>query len=349
MEKSEFRVLIKHYFLRKKTITQTEVALKKYYPDSCPSHGMIQKWFTEFKCGRTSTEDAHRPGRPIEVTTPEMIDKIHDLVLNEPKIKVREIVKTVNVSYERVLNILHEHLHMNKLCARWVPRLLTIQQKRIRVTTSQANLAMLKRNPGEFMRRIVTMDETWIHHYTPESSQQSKQWTKIGSSAPKRPKTQQWAGKVMASVFWDAHGIIFIDYLQKGSTITGAYYAALLDRLVDEIGKKRPHMKKKKILFLDDNAPSHTSMVAMAKKHELSFELVPHPPYSPDLAPSDYYLFPNLKRWLCGKQFHTNEEVEFETDAYFGQLDKSYFLEGIKKLENRWTRCIELKGEYVEK
>ncbi|XP_055308260.1 uncharacterized protein LOC129572342, partial [Sitodiplosis mosellana] len=197
--------------------------------DSAPSHKVLHKWFTEFKCGRMSTEDAARSGRPNEVTTPEMIDKIHDLVLNHPKMKVREIVETVNVSYERVLNILHEHLHMNKLCARWVPRLLTIQQKRIRVTTSEANLAHFKRNPSEFLRRLVTMDETWIHHYTPESSQQAKEWTKLGSPPAKRPKTQQWAGKVMASVFWDAHGIIFIDYLEKGRTITGAYYAALLD------------------------------------------------------------------------------------------------------------------------
>ena len=61
---------------------------------------------------------------------------------------------------------------------------------------------------------------------------------------------QQSAGKVMASVFWDAHGVIFIDYLEKGRTITGAYYAELLDRLVDEIMKKRPHFKKKKSFFM---------------------------------------------------------------------------------------------------
>ena len=61
----------------------------------------------------------------------------------------------------------------------------------------------------------------------------------------------------MASVFWNAHGVIFIDYLAKGRTITRAYYAALLDRLFDEIRKKRPHLKMKKIFFHDDNAPLH--------------------------------------------------------------------------------------------
>ena len=79
------------------------------------------------------------------------------------------------------------------------------------------------------------MDKTWIHHYTPESRQGSKQWVKPRENAPKRPKTQQSAGKVMTSVFWGTHRVIFIDCLEKGRTITGAYYAALLDRLVDEI------------------------------------------------------------------------------------------------------------------
>ena len=88
------------------------------------------------------------------------------------------------------------------------------------------------------------MDVTWIHHYTLESREESKEWLTPGESTPKRPKTQQSSGKVIASVFWDAHGVIFIDYLEKGRTITGEFYAALLDRLVDEIRKKRPHFKK---------------------------------------------------------------------------------------------------------
>ncbi|KAM8718912.1 hypothetical protein ACLKA7_011591 [Drosophila subpalustris] len=142
---------------------------------------------------------------------------------------------------------------------------------------------MFTRNKSEFLRRYITMDETWIHHFTPESNRQSAEWHAAGESRPKRPKTQQLAGKVMASVFWDAHGIIFIDYLQKGQTISSDYYMALLERLKYEIAKKRPHMAKKKVLFHQDNAPCHKSMKTMAKLNELGFELLPHPPYSPDL------------------------------------------------------------------
>ncbi|GFX68646.1 histone-lysine N-methyltransferase SETMAR [Trichonephila clavipes] len=75
-----------------------------------------------------------------------------------------------------------------------------------------------------------------------------------------------------------------------------------------ELAEKRPHLQKKKILFHQDNAPSHTSSVAMAKINELVFELLDHPPYSPDLAPSDFFLFPHLKFALGGHRFSSNKE-----------------------------------------
>ena len=96
-----------------------------------------------------------------------------------------------------------------------------------------------------FLRRYVTMNETWIHYYTPEIKRSSAEWTAAGESHPKRPKTQQWAGKVMASVFWDAHGILFIEYLKKGKTINIDYHMALLDRLSAEIKKNGLTCKRK--------------------------------------------------------------------------------------------------------
>ena len=90
------------------------------------------------------------------------------------------------------------------------------------------------------------MDGTWIYHYTPETKKSSAEWTAAGKSRPKRPKTQQWAGKVMASVIWDVHVTLSIDYLEKGKTINSDYYMALLDQLISEIKKKRPRMENKK-------------------------------------------------------------------------------------------------------
>ena len=87
----------------------------------------------------------------------------------------------------------------------------------------------------------------------------------------------------------------------------------------------------------------------MAKFHELRYELLPHPSYSSDLAPSDYFLFSKLKKWLGGKRFYSNDENFSQTNTYLEDLEKSYFLEGLQKLEKRWTKCIQLKGDYIEK
>ena len=148
--------------------------------------------------------------------------------------KVREIAETVGISKDRVGHILHAILGMRKLSARWVPRLLTPDNKRNRETTSEQCLTLFKRNPKEFLRRFVTVDETRIHWYTPETKEQSKQWTSPGERAPKKAKTVLSAGKVMTTVFWDSQGVIYIDYLEKGKTITGLNYTKLLGRIAEK-------------------------------------------------------------------------------------------------------------------
>ena len=116
------------------------------------------------------------------------------------------------------------------------------------------------------------MDETWIHHFTLESNRKSFERTAAGESPLTRPKAQPLAGKVLASIFWDAQGILFIDYLEKERSINSKYYIALLVHLKKEIPKKWSQMKKKKVLFPEDNAPCHKSIATMAKLHELHFE-----------------------------------------------------------------------------
>jgi len=137
----------------------------------------------------------------------------------------------------------------------------------------------------------------------------------------------------MATGFWDSQGVIYIEYLKKGKTVTGLYYAELLGRFAAELQNIRPHLAKKKVLFHHDNAPAHISALAKAKLVELGYELLPHPPYSPDVAPCDFFLFPNLKKSLAEQKLASNEEVVAATEAYFADLEKTYFSDGLKKLE----------------
>ncbi|KAF7271646.1 hypothetical protein GWI33_015495 [Rhynchophorus ferrugineus] len=131
-----------------------------------------------------------------------------------------EDADTLKISIERVHHIIHEYLSMRKLCVKWVQRELTFDQRQRRIDDSEQCLKVIKRNKPEFLRRYVTRDQTWLHYFTLKSNRRSSEWTAHDEPAPKRRKTQQSAGKVMASVFWDAHGIIFINYLEKGSTMT---------------------------------------------------------------------------------------------------------------------------------
>ncbi|CAK9806460.1 Histone-lysine N-methyltransferase SETMAR [Anthophora plagiata] len=87
----------------------------------------------------------------------------------------------------------------------------------------------------------------------------------------------------------------------------------------------------------------------MAKFNELKYELLKHPAYSPDLAPSDYYLFSNLNKFLAGKRFTSNDETVATVDRYFADLPESHFNNGIELLGKRWKKFIEVSGNYIEK
>ncbi|KAF7280133.1 hypothetical protein GWI33_006389 [Rhynchophorus ferrugineus] len=183
------------------------------------------------------------------------------------------------ISTERVHHIIHEYLGMRQVCAKRVPGELTFDQKRRRVDDSKQSLKMIKRNKPEISRRYMIMDETWLHQFTLKYNRQSSEWIAHGEPAPKRGKIQQSAGKVMASVFWNVRGIIFIDYLEKGRTINSDHYIVLMDRLKDEIAKKRPAFEEKESTV----SPRECTV---SKINVLGFELLPHTPYSPDLPPS---------------------------------------------------------------
>ena len=131
-----------------------------------------------------------------------------------------------------------------------------------------ASFATVSTQQKEFLPKYVTMDETLIQHFTSESNWQSAEWTAADESCPKQPKMHTSAGKVLASIFWDAHSILFIDYLEKERTINSEYYITLLVHLKEEIAANE---EEKYAL-----SPSQCTM--MAKLHEL----LPYPRYSPE-------------------------------------------------------------------
>ena len=186
-------------------------------------------WFGEFKRSRTSLEDETRSGRPSDATDEEICNKVRDLVYSDRRIKVEEIANALHISPGSVSTILHGRLGMHKLTAGWVPKSLGDEQKATRASVYSALLKRLRSKEDDFLSRLVTVDETWVHYYEPENKAQSRHSVEPGSPRPKKSKTQPSAGKVMATVFRDAQGVIMLDFLAKKSTITVAYYTNLLD------------------------------------------------------------------------------------------------------------------------
>ena len=154
MEKIEYRAVIKYLFLKGNTPTQIKVELDTVYGDNVPSFTTVKFWAAEFKRGSKSLGDDERSGRPKTATADDNIAKVHQMVLNDRRIKVRQIAEVMKMSKERVCHILHQDLGMRKLSAHWVPPLLTLDQKRVRMNISNALLVQLRRNKSEVLAPI---------------------------------------------------------------------------------------------------------------------------------------------------------------------------------------------------
>jgi len=127
---------------------------------------------------------------------------------------------------------------------------------------------------------------------------------------------------------WDSEGVLMIDYLERGKTVTSIYYAELLRKLRAAIKNRRCGKLHQGVLLHHDNAPAHTSAVAMTAIRECGFELLNHQPYSTDLALSDFHVFQSLKDLLRRQTFESDEGVIHAIDDWFEQLDEQFFMYG---------------------
>jgi len=145
----------------------------------------------QFKRGDFYTCDAPRPGRTKTVTTPEIIEQIHELILEDRRISSKSIAEQLGISRERVGSIIHEDFDKRKFSAKWVLKCLNADQKRQRCQSSDQRLEFFRRDPNYFLSRLVIKDETWLYHYDPDTKQQSMEWRHSGSTRPKKiPSTK---------------------------------------------------------------------------------------------------------------------------------------------------------------
>jgi histone-lysine N-methyltransferase SETMAR len=143
------------------------------------------------------------------------------------------------------------------------------------------------------------------------------QWKHKTSPTPKKFRVEKSAGKVMATVFWDEKGLLLLEFMPQKTIITGQTYANTITALREAIKEKRQGKLSTDLLLLHDNVPVHMPAKSQAAIRQCGFQQLNHPPYSPDLAPSDYFLFRVMKKFLRGKRFSSNEEVKEQSKDFF--------------------------------
>lgn len=158
------------------------------------------------------------------------------------------------------------------------------------------------------MRTHKTGDETWVNHYDPPLKQETSHWKVSGKKPTTKVRQQKSAMKVMATLFFDCKGMIYQTFLLPNLTINNAYYISGLEQLRYHISHKRPAIFGDFILH-DDNAQPHSAAATTQFLDDQFIERLPHLPYSPDLAPCDYWLFPLHKNRLRGRKFESREEI----------------------------------------
>jgi len=154
--------------------------------------------------------------------------------------------------------------------------------------------------------------------------------------------------KDMATIFWDRKGILLTEFMAPGTTITSEVYCGTLHKLRRSIQNKRRGMLTKGVVRVHDNARPHTAVRTNALIKRFNWEIFDHPPYSPDLAPSDYHLFSKMKVWLVTQRFQSNEELMDGVNNWLHTLAAPFFDEGLQKLVSRY-KCLNVHGHYVEK
>jgi len=306
------------------------------------------EWHAHFKRDRTLLEDDERSGWTSTSSTPKNVETFRQLVHEDRRRTIKDIATIVNVSYGTVQTILTCDLNMHRIAAKFVPRLLTPEQKEHRVAICQ-ELCQCAVDDPTFMSRVITGDESWVYGYDPETKQQSSQWKSPGSPRLKKVRQSRSATKSMLIVFFDIRGIVHHEFVPEAQTVTAEFYCNVLRHLREDIRQKRPELWcAGNWLLHDDNAPSHRALVTHEFLAHKGIITLPHPPYSPDLAPCDFLLFPKMKLQLKGHRFDRVEEIQRESQNVLGTLWEQDFQHAFQQWQRRWDRCVAAQGNILK-
>jgi len=274
------RGVLLHYFHMNKTAAESHRILEEVYGEQVLAEQTCRKWFARFKSGDFDLEDKERPGQPKKFE-----DKELEALLEENSSQTLEELSTsLGVDLSTVGKRL-KALGMIQKEGNWVPYELKPRDVERRFLTCELLLQRYKRK--SFLHRIVT-GEKWIYYDNPK---RRKSWVKPGQPSSSVPKRNIHGSKLLLCIWWDQRGVVYYELLNPNETITRDRYRLQLMRLSRALKEKRPEWSKRhdKIILLHDNARPHLAKPVQTYLQTLKWEVLTHPPYSPDVAPFDYH------------------------------------------------------------
>lgn len=349
LKRNEMRAILWYNFKRGLDVDACFNELKSTIGDVAPSKTTVYLWFRKFRCGHFDLEDEPREGRPKTVTDDKNVSLVAAKIEEDPSITYAQLEETLGIDAHSLHQIIHEHLGLSKKIARWVPHDLTPDQKQDRVDFAKDFLKIFNDGKSSKFAKLVTGDETWIHFYDPLSRNQSREWSAYGAAPATKSKRQRSAGKVMVAVFFTRSEILPIIELEEGCTVTAHWFATIcLPKVLDEITIRNPKSGLRRWSIHFDNAPAHTANQTTALLDATGINLVQPAPYSPDLAPCDFFLFPQIKKNLRGIRFSTRAEVLTAVQNELEKIEKRDLEVCFDAWISRLQKCIEIGGNYVE-
>jgi len=190
IEMADFReqsACTKFCFKLGKTATECYEMLETAFGEQAIGRSQTFKWFSRFKAGRNSIDDDERSGRPMSSSTPEMTERERHIIREDRRRTIDEVSMLVGISHGTCHKILTEDLKMRRVASKFVPRLLSVDQKQQRLDVCLD----IKENAADdprFLSNVITGDETWVYAYDPETKTQSSQWKSPRSPRPKKAR-----------------------------------------------------------------------------------------------------------------------------------------------------------------
>lgn len=245
----------------------------------------------------------------------------------------------------KVHNILKFYLRKKKVCERFVPALLSDKQKNDRMEYCR-DIVRMSDTDENFLETVVTGD-TWCFQceqlilLNPISNSEN-------SELPEPRQVGMQSNRIMLAVYFDLNGLIFVEFLPENQTMNTDYYLGMLTRLLANIRRLRPQYRKEIAWsLLHKNTAMHRSKVVQNFLAEERVTQLYQPPYSPDLAPYDFFLFPRLRRHMENCQYHSTSAAQTVLFDYLKLISKPEYEMCFDDLYNRSNCCIDLKGMYL--